>query len=45
VDKILKNLVLLWYNYSIDMAKEYHSKNASSADNQQERPKIVGWVV
>jgi len=42
VDEILKNLVLLWYNYSIDIMS---SKNASSADNQQERPGIEEWIV
>lgn len=45
MDKILKNLVLLWYNYSINMVKKYYSKNASSADNQQERSEIKGWIV
>ncbi|TSC77490.1 MAG: Homing endonuclease LAGLIDADG/HNH [Parcubacteria group bacterium Gr01-1014_29] len=44
VDKILKYPVLLWYYASIDNMWSMPSKNASGADNQQERLKTAYWI-
>lgn len=43
---MLENLVyvtLLWYNYSID--NYMLSKKVITADNQQERLRLIGWIV
>lgn len=38
--------MLLWYNYSIDIIDIIMpSKKAFNADNQQERQKLIGWIV
>lgn len=41
----LEHLVLLWHNVTIDMNNIMLSKNVSSADNQQERLKTIGWII